>query len=163
MFLHRTNFWNDTVVKNVNKSIRSLLLSSHVGISHWVWVHMSALEAAPLRSQSLISFRQNMRKDVSRFERKRALQVFPRHSAPAFTDTNLTCSSTISCDYTLLFSHFTSELHICLKLIWTGNFNMRFSRLWKCRFRSYWRSVGSYQRSEEDCCLHLQGRIKLTQ
>jgi hypothetical protein len=48
MFLNRTNFWDDTVVKNVNKSIRSVLLSSHVRISHWIWVHMSALEAAPL-------------------------------------------------------------------------------------------------------------------
>lgn len=82
---------------------------------------MSALEAAPLRRQSLISLRQNMRKDVFCFERKRALLGFPKHIASAFTDTNLTCSSTItlpdiSCDYIFLFSHFTLEIIYLFKI-----------------------------------------------
>jgi hypothetical protein len=71
--------------------------------------------------------RQNTRKDIFCFECKTAALVFSRNFAPALTDTKLMCSATITlpyicCEYTFLFSYFTLQLYICLKLTSTDNF-----------------------------------------
>lgn len=162
MYLHRTNFWDDNVMKNVNKSIRS--------VSAFITRQNQPLDMSPhvstggLNSHAVSPWSRLRRIWEKMFSVSNAREHcwFPRHFAPAFTDTKLKCPSTITlpdtfCDYTYLFIHFTLKLLIPLKLMWTSNFIM-FSQLWKFIFWSYWRLVDGYQRFEEASFLHFQGR-----